>query len=873
MNVKKKRNKKRTIITLIMCIVLITLFSTIAYSAIASTMIVDGSAYARIEADVRITDAILFESVNSQIDYVEFGKNHIASSISINDSSSYVMYKVEVTNYGESEVGILSISGIPTTLNYELIDYIVKDKICDTSGKCSQMAKKEFYIKIYGPTTKVEFNINFDFRIFRSITYKNFNNSYLSEVLEGDSISIDLSKDNPTLVQVTGEKNVDYAYNNKILTINNVPSDITVEAIKDITTEYQYTGNYQTFKASYDGMYKIELWGAQGGSYNETYYGGKGGYSTGVVTLNKDDQIYVYVGGAGTTVPVIEATTAKGGYNGGGDSAVKVDTSASYTNSSGGGATDVRLISGTWNDKNSLLSRILVAGGGGGSTYLDGTRFGMGGYGGGLTGGNGTASYDSSYIGGGGTQSATGVGFSPELYGKFGIGGNGDTSGDWNATGAGGGWYGGTAGYSYQAAGGGGSGFYLNSSTINYAPSGYSVSTRYYLTEAETIEGNSSMPTYDGLSTMIGNEGNGYAKITMVSPIKEYSITYQNISGNHQTKIKSNDDLVVNFGEDYPQKISVVVNGVAPEYTYIAGTLTIKNVNGNVEITGIENVINLSYTGSIQTFRAPYTGKYKIELWGAQGGSYNETYYGGYGGYSSGIIELNENEKLYIHVGGQGTSCIGTSCKIAYGGYNGGGNSAYKEGSTSKFKNVSGGGATDVRTVAGSWNNEESLYSRIMVAGGGGGSGYYDSTRIGMGGYGGGTSGGNGTSTYNSNYAGTGGTQTSGGIGYSSTTNGKFGFGGYGITAGDWNAAGAGSGWYGGAAGYGYQAGGGGGSGFVLTSSSISSVPSGYIPTSKYYFSSPINIAGNESMPTHDGTSTMIGNQGNGYAKISYIEE
>lgn len=30
-----------------------------------------------------------------------------------------------------------------------------------------------------------------------------------------------------------------------------------------------------------------------------------------------------------------------------------------------------------------------------------------------------------------------------------------------------------------------------------------------------------------------------------------------------------------------------------------------------------------------------------------------------------------------------------------------------------------GGGATDFRLVPGSWNDKESLYSRIMVAGGG----------------------------------------------------------------------------------------------------------------------------------------------------------
>ena len=31
--------------------------------------------------------------------------------------------------------------------------------------------------------------------------------------------------------------------------------------------------------------------------------------------------------------------------------------------------------------------------------------------------------------------------------------------------------------------------------------------------------------------------------------------------------------------------------------------------------------------------------------------------------------------------------------------------------------------------------------------------------------------------------------------------------------------------------------------------------------------------SGNQSMPTYDGSSTMVGNTGNGYAKITYMSE
>ena len=61
--------------------------------------------------------------------------------------------------------------------------------------------------------------------------------------------------------------------------------------------------------------------------------------------------------------------------------------------------------------------------------------------------------------------------------------------------------------------------------------------------------------------------------------------------------------------------------------------------------------VDFDYTGTEQAFVAPADGKYKIELWGAQGGSYNDEYHGSYGGYSSGIIELAQNVVLNIYVG------------------------------------------------------------------------------------------------------------------------------------------------------------------------------------------------------------------------------
>ena len=63
----------------------------------------------------------------------------------------------------------------------------------------------------------------------------------------------------------------------------------------------------------------------------------------------------------------------------------------------------------------------------------------------------------------------------------------------------------------------GGSGFVWTTDTASSVPSGYSVSTSYYLSNASTVSGNTEFESITG-GTETGHTGNGYAKITWVSP-------------------------------------------------------------------------------------------------------------------------------------------------------------------------------------------------------------------------------------------------------------------------------------------------------------------------------------------------------------------
>ena len=267
--------------------------------------------------------------------------------------------------------------------------------------------------------------------------------------------------------------------------ISNNVIEIKVGKI-NYTTNFTYTGECTTYIAKSDGYYNLEVWGAQGGNYNTTYVGGLGGYSKGIVHLEKGTTLYVCVGGQPQTVTTTK-TAVPGGFNGGGNGFNR-DYSSTYTyGQAGGGATDIRI------GQNSLYARVIVAGGGSGSNNR------TSGYaGGGTSGVTGQSGYA-------GTQTSAGSG------GSFGQGGSATTSGNnykYGASGGGGGFYGGGAGTSYSDStnydkySGGGSGYVYTSSTASSYPSGCLLNSTYYLTIASTTEAI--------------NTGNGKATITYI---------------------------------------------------------------------------------------------------------------------------------------------------------------------------------------------------------------------------------------------------------------------------------------------------------------------------------------------------------------------
>ncbi len=221
----------------------------------------------------------------------------------------------------------------------------------------------------------------------------------------------------------------------------------------------------------------------------------------------------------------------------------------------------------------------------------------------------------------------------------------------------------------------------------------------------------------------------------------------------------------------------------------------------------------------MQTYVVPpcVTSVY-IESYGAQGANSQDRLTtnatGGLGATVTGTLAVTPGQTLYIFVGGQGN--INGS-----GGYNGGGTGGTSSAGSSCFGGpaAGGGGASDVRVIG------MTLTDRIIVAGGGAGSGrdYCNGSCQpcgcgGSGGGGGNANGINGNAGYNCGYSypgsginfGYGGTPTAGGAGGPGDGGGPSGLAG--ILGDGGTGAGGTYDVAGGGGGGGYYGGGGGGS-------------------------------------------------------------
>ena len=470
---------------------------------------------------------------------------------------------------------------------------------------------------------------------------------------------------------------------------------------------FDYTGDVQEFTAKCSGTYKIEAWGAEGAnSYDGP--GGKGGYVSGNIELSKADNLYVYVGNKGT------ADT--NGWNGGGVCHI---TSGTHCGSTGGGATDIRVVSGNWNDSTSLGSRIMVAGAGGGAGGFDiddryNVYYSTPGAGGGLKGYNTSNEQGGWQPSKGGTQILGGYNtynssaYVEDTYGSFGMAPQSDNNSCCGA-GGGSGWYGGGGGCG--SSGGGGSSYIsghtgcvaVTSKTSNSPKSGCtdgnsnkacSVSPyEYEFKNTVVIDGAgcnwtntltttcNGQPQPDGTNAT-GHFGNGYAKITYLGTrtvtfnvnggeVSENSrkVNYGYAVGELPTPTKSqyafkgwylDSTLTTLIDENYIVTDDITLYAkYAPLKTYLYNSGTISNLVGSFTR---KDGHGSSYIGNTSIASVSYASTY-IRLTSGTGSVNNY----GVGIISTKTINLVDYDKLCVRARHDGTNCTYNYGVLQYG--------------------------------------------------------------------------------------------------------------------------------------------------------------------------------------------------------------
>lgn len=263
--------------------------------------------------------------------------------------------------------------------------------------------------------------------------------------------------------------------------------------LKNLTSDYPYKSDCSNYEfVLHPGDYFFEAWGASGGNRADgTKIGGKGGYTSGYISFQKQVKLIALIGGKGND-NVFGTVNVNGGCGGGGNGG-RAYLDNRETGAGGGGATTIFF------ESVNIEHRIMVSGGGGGAT-----KFNNGANAGGLQGDD---SEDS--IGGGQTYGyQKGIGQAGRDAIEAGSGG------EEGGGGAGAGYYGGKTSQRYGpatvVAGSGGSSYI----------SGYDGCAKNNLaifSRAAMIPGGGYMKLPNG-AKLSGNTGNGHLRIRYIPP-------------------------------------------------------------------------------------------------------------------------------------------------------------------------------------------------------------------------------------------------------------------------------------------------------------------------------------------------------------------
>ena len=232
--------------------------------------------------NIRVTDVSVNSTNNGSSSNESFDFTELKSNITLNNTGSSVTYKVNVTNFLDKKMGILSITGLPNNLEYEISNYQMKTTLCDanTSGDTGETEYILLTVRSKNGSYSGNLDLHFDFEPTHALTYEgiayggnyrtdliptniintNYQNSskttninsvtYPSEIIEGDTLQIEFYPNIPTNLEVTGS--VTDSYSKPVVTLSNATTDVHLKSttmgewvVYDHPTQYDFNGSNQ----------------------------------------------------------------------------------------------------------------------------------------------------------------------------------------------------------------------------------------------------------------------------------------------------------------------------------------------------------------------------------------------------------------------------------------------------------------------------------------------------------------------------------------------------------------------------------------------------------------------------------------------------
>ena len=324
--------KRKSIIYTV--ILMLVLSVTVGFSAFVSEMSISNIvADIRVKKDIRITDvSLVSESSNDVVpNELNYDADSVLANVTFNSTSSYVTYKVTITNIGNAEMGIFQISGLPEGVSYEITDYDLKDKICDSDNNCNLGISKEINVKFFPSSdsgvSTLDLNAEFDFRTFHQITYTDItvDSTYPIEVIDGGDLNITFVEALERIsINVNGTEINYYAQisSGQTVTISNITGEVeikmnplaaklvsgdlnTIGSIVAIGDEKFYVFDNEDGNVKLLAMYNLLVGYSVDEDYNITALAN----ATGVQDVSTINDSYPYVG-------VIDFSDTEGVYSG-----------------------------------------------------------------------------------------------------------------------------------------------------------------------------------------------------------------------------------------------------------------------------------------------------------------------------------------------------------------------------------------------------------------------------------------------------------------------------------------------------------------------------------------------------------------------------